>query len=626
MLQAIRSVSGSLASKVLFALLIVAFGFWGVSSWLIGGATDTTVATVGNEKVHAEQLSVAVRNQIQTLRQNPTYGENFDIEQAKQIGLVNDELDQLIDDSLVTQEIARLKLAVSDDAVRSRIVANPAFHDPSGQFDPQRYQLALSNNGMKDAQFEADLRGQLVRGALTESIAAGATAPVPLADAFYRMLAEKRVADTVMIPFASATDIGEPSEKDLADFHDEHAESFRAPELRSFEVAYLTLDDFAKSMEISDDELKDEYQHRIDSFKLPDRRHVEQIIVQDQAVADQAEAALKGGQAFATVAKNVANMASGPIDLGLVAKEELDEPKLADAAFALEQDGISEPIKTDFGWHILHVTEIQPAKTESFEEAKPKLQAELAHDAADSQIGKIMNKVDDALARGDSLEKVTADLQLQVAKPVDVDASGHTLAGAAVALPSPEILHTAFSTDAGQVSNVGEMQDGGFFVVHVDKVTPSVVRPLSEVHDQALAAWQQQQRIDHTTKTAKEIVDAVNGGKPLKEIAAARNLTVTTTAPLERGVTPGNLPPQLVTALFGAKPHQAVQGASTDGIYVAEVTDVIAADPAADKPKLDAITAQISQQIQRDLFTEYASALRKLYPVEIDQSRLDKVF
>lgn len=625
MLQAIRSRAGSLIAKVLFAMLIVAFGLWGIGSWLTGGSTDTTVATVGDAKIRADQLSAAVRNQVQSLRQNPTYGPNFDIEQAKQLGMVNDELDQLIDDSLVSQEISRLKLAVGPDAVRAIIQNNPAFHNTSGQFDPARYRDLLGNNRMTDAQYEASVRNDLVRGALNEAVGGGATAPKPLVDAFYHVLAEKRVADTVMIPFASATDIGEPSEKDLADFHDQHAEGFRAPELRTFEVAYLTLDDLAKTIEISDDELKDAYQQRIEDFKQPDRRHIEQILVQDQAVADQVETALKSGQAFATVAKDVAKMASGPIDLGLVSREELDEPKLADAAFALAKDGVSEPVKTDFGWHILHVTDIQPAKTQSFEEVKPKLQSELAHEAADDQVGKLMNKVDDALARGDDLDKVASDLQLEVAKPT-VDQTGHTASGSTVGLPSPDILRTAFNTEAGQVSNVTEMQNGGFFVVRVDKVTPSAVRPLEEVHDQVVKAWQQQQRIDHVTKTAKEIVDEVNGGKALKDVAAARNLKLTTTAPIERGAPPGDLPPQVVTALFRAKPHQAVQGPSQDGIHVAELTEVIAADPAADKAKVDALSAQISQQIQRDLFTEYATALRRYFPVDIDQSNLDKVF
>lgn len=626
MLQAIRSRAGSLIVKVLFAILIVAFGFWGIGSWLSDRSVDTTIATVGSDKIRADQLASAVRSEIQTLRQS--YGSNFDVEQAKQLGVVDEELDQLIDDSLMSQEIRRLKLAVGDDAVRSVILSDPNFQDATGHFDRQRYEQILSNNRMSDAQYEASVRNQLVRGALADAVGAGAAAPQPLADAFYRMLAEKRVADTVMIPFASASDIGEPSEKDLEDFHDQHSEAFRAPELRSFEVASLSLDDLAKTITISDDELKDEYQRRLGDFQTPDRRHIEQILVQDQATADQAEAALKGGRTFGTVAKDVAKMDAGPVDLGLVAADELGEPALADAAFKLDKDGISEPIKTDFGWHILHVTEIQPARTETFEEAKPKLAAELAHDAADSQIGKLMNKVDDALARGDDFDKVASELQLKVTKATDVDQSGHSLAGNTFTLPlSPaEILSAAFNTEAGQVSNVTETQDGGFFVVRVDKVTPSVVRPLAEVHDQALAAWQQDQRVQQVTKTAKEIVDAVDAGKPLKEVAAERNLTVTTTPQLERGVAPANMPPQVVTALFRAKPNQAVQGPSTDGVYVAELTDVIAADPAADKQKADAIAGQIKRQIQTDLFAEYAGALRHYFPVQIDQSRLDKVF
>src|SRR5262249_48584190 len=150
---------------------------------------------------------------------------------------------------------------------------------------------------------------------------------------FYRVLAEKRVADTVTIPFASATDIGEPGDKDLADFHDQHSEAFRAPELRRVEVASLSLDELAKTIAISDDELKQEYQRRGDESRRPARRPIEQILVRDQATADQAKAALKAGQAFATVAKDVAKMAGGPVDLGLVSAEELGEAKLAEAAF-----------------------------------------------------------------------------------------------------------------------------------------------------------------------------------------------------------------------------------------------------------------------------------------------------
>src|SRR5713226_8227967 len=101
---------------------------------------------------------------------------------------------------------------------------------------------------------------------------------------------------------------------------------------------------------------------------------------------------------------------------------------------------------------------------------------------------------------------------MKLVKATDVDQTGHAINGGEVVLPPPpgDILRTVFGTEAGQVSNVNDTSDGGFYVVRVDKVTPSAVRPLAEVHDQALAAWQQDQRIQRVTKTAKEIVEAVN--------------------------------------------------------------------------------------------------------------------
>src|SRR4029077_1677225 len=89
MLQAIRSRAGSLIVKVLFAILIVAFGFWGIGSWLNDRSVDTTIPTVGSDKIRADQLASAVRSEIQTLRQS--YGSNFDVEQAKQLGVVDEE-------------------------------------------------------------------------------------------------------------------------------------------------------------------------------------------------------------------------------------------------------------------------------------------------------------------------------------------------------------------------------------------------------------------------------------------------------------------------------------------------------------------------------------------------------
>jgi len=625
MLQLIRSKAASLVVKVLFALLIVTFGVWGIGDVLRNRAVEMNVATVGAQKISAQELNQAVRGEIQRLR--GVFGGAFDIEQAKQLGIIDQQLDSLISNALISQEIQHLKLAAGDETVRAIILSNQAFKNSSGQFDRTRYQQLLAANRMSEAQYEASLRAELNRNELVEAMSAGGTAPAPLVDTLYRIRAEKRVADTVFIPFSSAGNIGEPSEADLAEFHQKHGDLFRAPELRSFTVAFLKLDDLAQSIQVSDNETMDEYQSRLPEFQTPERRHLEQILVPDDDTAQKVLAALKGGRSFSAVAKDVAKLPNGPTDLGTVTEQELP-PELAAAAFKLPANGVSDAVKSPFGTHILHVVAIEPPKTLSYEEVRPKLTAELARDRADRQMGSLINKVDDALAGGGDLDKVAADLGLKIVKISDIDQTGHAVAGGVIVLPSPasDILASAFATDQGQIGGVTDTTDGGFYVVRVDKVTPAALRPLSSVRDAVRAAWQQEQRIQRADKIAKEILDAVNGGATLKDVAAKRNLKLTTTPQLGRSGEDGGLPAPLVGKLFELKVHQAATADSADGAYVAELTQLIAASPTVGKSELDQMSRQLGGAIQSDLLTQYQYALRKRFPVAIDQSALDRAF
>lgn len=625
MLQLIRSKAASLVVKILFALLIVTFGIWGIGDVLLKTTIDTTVATVGGTKISAEQLNQEVRAEITRLR--GVFGGNFDVEQAKQLGVVDQQLDTLINDTLINLEVDRLKLAVGDQGVRDFVMSNQMFKNQAGQFDPGRYQAILAQNQLTPQQYEARVHNDLVRSALVEAVGAGGAAPKPLVDTLYRIRAEKRVADTVFIPYASVTDVGEPSETQLTEFHDKHQEQFRAPELRSFTVAYLTLDDLAKTIKPSADEVSAEYQKRVEEFKTPERRHLEQILVPDQSVADQAEAALKGGRTFATVAKDVAKLPTGAIDLGTVAQSDLPA-EVADTAFKLPQDGVSDPIKSPFGWHIVHVLSIEPAKTETLDAVKTRIANEIARDQAGDQMSRLSNKVDDALAGGADLDKVANDLGLTLAKVADTDQGGHTIDGGSVTVPQPatEILATAFGTDQGQVSGVTETQEGGLYVVRVDKVTPAAVRPLAQVRDQALKAWQRDQRVAAVDKRAKEILDAVNGGAPLRDVAAQQKLNVTTTPRLEHSGKDGGLPAALVAKLFELKLRQAASGESGDGAYVAQLTEIVAADPAAAQAQVQQLQRQLNGAMQADLLVEFERGLRQRFSVSIDQAKVDRAF
>src|SRR5579862_9625864 len=150
MLQAIRSKASSYVVKILFALLTATFALWGIGDIFRNLGTDTTVAKVGGKSITAEQVSQALRDQIAQMRQ--ALGSDIDMEQAKQLGLVNSALQQIVSGDLIDLEVNRLGLAIGDDAVRQTIINNPNFKGPSGTFDPNRYAQLLAANQLNQGQ------------------------------------------------------------------------------------------------------------------------------------------------------------------------------------------------------------------------------------------------------------------------------------------------------------------------------------------------------------------------------------------------------------------------------------------------------------------------------------------
>ncbi len=214
MMQWIRGRAGSIVVKVLFGLLIVSFGFWGIytrSDYYQSHSPDTVIATVGDQSIRAEELQQALQPALERLRAQ--FGTAIDPSQVKQLGILDTLLGQLIDRSLLDQETARLGLDVSDEEVRGAIYANPAFRGPDGKFDRQLFAQLLATNRLNEDQLVARLRHEIPRTDLLQAITAGIGMPRPVVDALYRYRNEKRLADIVAFP-AAAVDRYRRAERD----------------------------------------------------------------------------------------------------------------------------------------------------------------------------------------------------------------------------------------------------------------------------------------------------------------------------------------------------------------------------------------------------------------------------
>src|ERR1700674_3675809 len=148
MLQAIRSKAGSFVVKLLFVLLILTFGIWGIGDIFRTASSDTSVATVGDHGVRAEELQTALRRALEQL--SARFGSAIDLQQAKQLGLIDQTLAQLIDRSLVDQEVAQLRLDISDDLIPNVITANPHFRGTDGRFDCGLFNALLAQTALTE--------------------------------------------------------------------------------------------------------------------------------------------------------------------------------------------------------------------------------------------------------------------------------------------------------------------------------------------------------------------------------------------------------------------------------------------------------------------------------------------
>ena len=624
MLQAIRSKATSLVVKILFGVLIVTFGIWGIGDIFRNRSVDTSVATVAGEQIQAAQLQQSVQTDIDRLRRS-NGGASITMEQAKQLGIVDAALNRLIESAVLADETDRLNIRVGNDAVRKAIVGNPAFRGSNGQFDRNVYNQILAANRLNDAQYEQLLRSDLERDELTISLTEGVRPPTELTDAIYRAEAERRVADIVVLPPSAAPAPPKPSEQDIAAYYKEHPNAFRTPERRNFTLATLTINDVAAGINVPDDKLKDAYQSRLDEFHTPETRQLQQMLLPDKAKADTAEAQLAAGKPFAAVAKAVAGEDASTLDLGWMRRQDLPQA-LADATFTAKQGAVTQPIQDSFGWHIVRVNAIKPEQTQSFDQVKTKLRQEVARDMAGDQIAKLANHIDDALAGGGAFATVAKQFGMKTTTITGADAQGNLADGKAASLPPQKvkILQAAFSTAPGQSSELDDLGDDGYFIVHVDQTTPSGVPPLDKVRNQVATLWQAQQRSDALATLAKQIVDEVNAGQSLKAVAAKRKLVVSSTGPVMRSGTNNKVPPGLIASLFSLKANTATFASGGDGFVVAQLTSIQKANPATDKADVDALSHQLAQQMQSEFLGAFSQALRARYPVEINQTNLQR--
>jgi peptidyl-prolyl cis-trans isomerase D len=626
MLELMRAKAATWVVRILSLFLILSFAAWGIGDVFRTGGTSDTVAEVGDAAITRDELARQYRRAIEQLQR--VMGGEFDSQKAREMGLLDRTLDSMINGRLVSEKARDLGLVAGDSLVKNQIYNDPSFQGPGGTFDTDAFHRALAGAGMNEAMYVASLRSGLVANQLTSAIVAGAAAPDPLQHAIYRYRGEKRVAEVLRVPNASLPPVAEPTQGELAAFHDKNKAMFTAPELRQLTVMFLDPDLAAKDVKPAEEDVKSAYQERLPSMSVAERRDVKHMLLPDQATAKKAHEELVQGRAFDAVAKELAKQSPQDTDLGMITRRDLT-PALAEIAFKLKPGTVSAPIQTALGWHILAVDKVQPGHTPTLAEVRSEIVHDLARDLAVNQLVKTANQLEDALAGGATLEEAAAKIGIKAVHVGPVDSKGQLASGVAPpGVPKgPKFIDTAFKTREGEGSGLVETQGGGYFVLRVDKVIAPAVRPLDEVRDTVAAAWRAQAREAKGRARAEALLQRAKGGEGLEAIAKEMGLKPVTTQPFNRfaGDPTGPLPPRLVAPLFKASVGEAVMAPYDDGFALARLTDAKSAAAAGAAADAAPLQKELTQGMQRDILAQFDQALRDRYEVTIHRDAVDSI-
>ena len=483
-------------------------------------------------------------------------------------------------------------LGQSDAEIVRGIQTEPAFAGVTGKFDPQRFAQIIRQMGYTEQRFIAEQRKLAVRKQIETTFGSGVEPPKALLDALQRYRDEQRSIDYVQLGAAQAGEIGEPSPEALASYFDERKALFRAPEFRKVAVVVLTPQDQAKWADVSDDDARKAFETSKARYETAERRHVMQIVFPNADEASAARAKLTGGLSFEDLAKE-RGLSAADYDLGTVTKSGIIDPAVAEAAFALPENEVSQPVQGRFGYVLTKAAKIEAGVAASFDKVAQSIKREMALERARATVRDLHNKMEDERGGGASVIDAAKKVGLPFTTIEAMDRSGRAPDGGPVAglPPTIDLVTPVFGADVGSDNDPLQINrgpgDSGYVWYDVLAVTPSRERTLDEVKDRVAARWRDDQIEKRLRAKTDEMVDQLKRGGKLADIAQAAGLKVETATAFKRGANVPGMSAAGAEAVFVANKDEAAQadGAQAGQRVVYVVTDII-------EPKIDLASAQ----------------------------------
>ncbi len=576
---------------IIIGLAMLGLGGFGASNL---SGTIRTIGTVGDKHIDVGEYARQLGQEIRAVEAQT--GEQLPFSRAQEIGLDQAVLGRLISERALDHEAAVLALSIGDEALRDQIVDIPAFQGISGSFDREAYTFSLERNGTSESEFETRLREETARTLLQGAMISGVVMPSSYVSTLLGYIGETR--DFTWARLASA-DLDAPletaSDEQLKTYFAENTSDFMLPETKRLTYVQLSPDALIESIDIPEEDLRAEFEARVNQYKTPERRLVERLVYLDEEEANRAAAALEvAGTTFETLVDE-RGLALADIDLGDVDRLSLDAA--GETVFAANVGDVVGPLDTDLGPALFRVNGVLPAQVTTFDEAKPELQEILATDRARRFVSTMAQDFDDLLAGGATLEELADETDLEIGSIEWFDGNGNGI-GAYVAFADAARVVT--EEDFPQIEN---LEDGGVFALRLDEVLP--VRPpeFEQAREQITASWENNQVESRLNEQAATLVPQLQSGTDF----AGLGLTATEESDQTRTGFVAGTPPSFMEDVFKMNIGDV---SVVDSFGTVLVVRLDAINPTEENENADALSAQLQAQIEqslaRDLYNIYS--------------------
>ena len=626
MMQGIRKAGQSLIGKliiaVMFGFLIISFAIWGIGD-IFRGYGRNAVAVVGKTEIGLEQVRTAYQNEIQQLQRQQR--RPISPELARALGLDQRVLSRLVTDATLDQTATKMGLAVSDETVRNILFNDPNLKNAAGQFEPSRFNELLRAIGMNEQQFVREQRAATMRQELAEMVIGAVTAPGALQELGHRLRHEKREIGYITLPDSAAGEIAAPTDEVLRKYFDERKATFRAPEYRTANVLVLTAADLADPAKVSDADARARYEQiKTQRFGTPERRTVQQIGFPSIEEAKAAKARIDAGETFEAVAAS-RNVGVADLALGTFTREGLFDPAVRDAAFALAQGAVSEPVQGGFGVVLLRVPTIEAARLKSFEEVADEVRRDVATSRASEQMTELHDKIEDQRASAKPLPEIAKEFNLALRTFGPADSSlGKADGTQETALPGGDATQQAiFRSDIGVDNEAVRLpNNGGYVWYDVSKIDPPRERGFDEVKAEVEKQWRADEVASRLSAQAREIVQKLDAGEKLDALAFAQGLAFET-ATLGRQDQSDALPRNVVSLVFGTPAGKAGSAAvDNTGRVVFQVKEATVTPYVRTAEEAENFVRLLTSSISEDILAQYVSKLQNDLGVQVNQAAL----